>query len=107
MSEETTTETTVEVVQLTTIEVRQAEIDAYAANVANYENILATINGEWDVDLAHLKDVEAQEAARQCSMDRLQRLAELQLHDQVKNLLKTEIVERAKAQIILNSLLNS
>ena len=106
MSEETTTETTVEVVQLTPIEVRQAEIDAYAANVANYENILATINGEWDVDLAHLKDAEAQEAARQCSMERLERLAELQLHDQVKNLLKTEIVERAKAQMILNSLLN-
>jgi hypothetical protein len=107
MSEETTTETTVEVVQLTPIEGRKAEIDAYAANVANYENILATINGEWDVDLVHLKDIEAQEAARQCSMDRLQRLAELQLHDQVKNLLKTEIVERAKAQMILNSLLNS
>jgi hypothetical protein len=48
-----------------------------------------------------------QEAARQCSMDRLERLGELQLHDQVTNLLKTEIVERFKAQTILNSLLNS
>jgi len=107
MSEETTIEGTVETVQLTPIETRQAEVNSYLANVANYENILATINGEWDTDLAHLKNVEAQEAARQCSMDRLQRLAELQLHDQVKNLLKTEIVECAKAQIILNSLLNS
>jgi hypothetical protein len=104
MSEETTA---AETVQPTPIESRQAEVDAYATNIANYENILSTINGEWDTDLAHLKNVEAQEAARQCSMERLQRLAELQLHGQVKNLLKTEIVERAKAQIILNSLLNS
>jgi hypothetical protein len=107
MSEETTVETAVETVQLTPVEARQAEVNAYSANIKNYENILATINGEWDKDLAHLKNVEAQEAARQCSMERLQRLAELQLHDQVKNLLKTEIVERAKAQIILTSLLNS
>ena len=96
-----------EEVQLTAIEVRQAEVNAYAANIENYTGVLATINGEWDVDLAHLKNVEAQEAARQCSMDRLQRLAELQLHDQLKNLLKTEIVEHAKAQIVLNSLLSS
>ena len=105
MSEETTA--AAEKVQPTPVELRQAEVDAYATNIANYENILSTINGEWDTDLAHLKNVGAQEAARQCSMDRLQRLAELQLHDQVENLLKTETVERAKAQIILDSLLNS
>ena len=107
MSEETTVEAAVEAVQLTPIEARQAEVNAYVANITNYENILATVNGEWDKDLVHLKDVENQEAARQCSMNRLERLGELQLHDQVKNLLKTEIVERTKAQLILNSLLNS
>ena len=93
--------------QPTIIESRQAEVDSYTTNVANYQNILATINGEWDTDLVHLKDLEPQEAARQCSMDRLERLGELQLHDQVQNLLKTEIVERTKAQLILNSLQNS
>ena len=98
---------TEETVQPTAIESRQAEVDSYTVNVTNYQNILASINGEWDADLVHLKDLEPQEAARQCSMDRLQRLGELQLHDQVQNLLKTEIVERAKAQLILNSLQNS
>jgi len=100
-------EITIETVQLTPIEVRQAEVNAYESNIENYENILRTINGEWDEDLAHLKNLESQEASRQCSMERLERLAELQLHDQVKNLLKTEIVEKTKSQIILNSLLNS
>ena len=96
-----------ETAQPTAIESRQAEVDAYTTNATNYENILATINGNWDTDLMHLKDLEPQEAARQCSMDRLQRLGELQLHDQVQNLLRTEIVERTKAQLILNSLQNS
>ena len=93
--------------QPTAIESRQAEVDSYTTNVTNYQNILATINGEWDTDLVHLKDLEPQEAARQCPMERLERLGELQLHNQVQNLLKTEIVERTKAQLILNSLQNS
>ena len=92
--------------QLTPIQARQAEVNAYAANIVNYENILSSINGDWDEDLVQFKGLDMQEAARQCSMDRLERLGELQLHDQVTNLLKTEIVERFKAQTILNSLLN-
>ena len=103
MTEETTTET----VQPTSVETRQAEVDAYSANITNYKKILVSINGEWDNDLVHLKDLDAQDAARQCSMNRLERLGELQLHKQVENLLKTETVERTKAQIILDSLLNS
>lgn len=93
--------------QLTPIQVRQEEINMYSNNIKNYENILSTINGEWDEKLIHLKGIEVQEAARECSMEDLERLAELQLYNQVENLLKTEIVERFKAQIILNSLLNS
>jgi len=88
----------------TAIQVRQMEVDAYTTNINNYTNILSTLNGVWDNDLLHLKNVESQEASRQCPMDRLERLAELQLHDQLENLLKTEIVERFKAQTILNSL---
>ena len=93
-----------EEIQPTALEVRQMEVDSYTTNINNYTNILSTLNGVWDNDLLHLKNVESQEASRQCSMDRLERLAELQLHDQLENLLKTEIVERFKAQTILNSL---
>ena len=84
------------------IEARQMEIDSYSLNITMYSALLATLDGDWDDDLVHLKDVEVQEAARQCSMDKLERLAVLQQFDQVSNLLKTEIVERAKAQAILN-----
>jgi hypothetical protein len=93
-----------EQIQLTALEVRQNEVDSYSANVANYQALLATLDGQWDSDLIHLKDVEGQEAARQCPMDRLERLAVLQQYEQVTKLLKTEIVERAKAQAILNIL---
>lgn len=96
-----------DVIQPNPIEARQAEVDAYTTNIVNYENILSSINGDWDADLVQFKGMDMQEAARQCSMERLERLGELQLHDQVTNLLKTEIVERFKAQTILNSLINS
>ena len=87
--------------EITPTQARQMEVDAYSANVANYTALLATLDGDWDSDLVHLKGIEAQEAARQCPMDRLERLAVLQQYDQVTNLLKTEIVERAKAMAIL------
>jgi hypothetical protein len=87
--------------QITPLEARQMEVDAYSTNVINYQALLATLDGNWDADLVHLKGIESQEAARQCPMDRLERLAVLQQFDQVTNLLKTEIVERAKAAAIL------
>ncbi len=90
--------------QPTAVESRQDEVDTYTNNILNYERLLAILDGNWDSDLVHLKDIEAQEAARQCPMDRLERLAVLQQFDQVTNLLKTEIVERAKAAAILEIL---
>ena len=87
--------------QLTPKEARALEVASYEANVVTYQALLATLDGDWDDDLIHLKDVEGQEAARQCPMDRLERLAVLQQYEQVTKLLKTEIVERAKAAAIL------
>jgi hypothetical protein len=93
-----------EEITLTPKQVRQAEVISYEANIATYNKLLTTLDGNWDADLIHLKGLESQEAARQCSMDKLARLAVLQQFDQVTNLLKTEIVECAKAQAILNIL---
>jgi len=90
--------------ELTPIELRQSEVDGYSLNVEFYNALLLTLDGNWDADLVHLKEVEIQEAARQCPMDRLERLAVLQQFDQVTKLLKTEIVERAKAMAILEVL---
>ena len=91
-----------EQIELTAKELRQLEVDSYEANIAVYTTLLSTLDGNWDADLVHLKNIEGQEAARQCPMDKLARLAVLQQYDQVTNLLKTEIVECAKAQAILN-----
>jgi hypothetical protein len=90
--------------QLTPKQLRQLEVDSYKANIATYKALLATLDGDWDADLIHLKDLESHEAARQCPMNRLERLAVLQQYEQVSKLLKTEIVEGAKAEAILNVL---
>jgi hypothetical protein len=89
---------------LTTKQVREIEVASYKENIATYNKLLATLDGNWDADLIHLKGLESQEAARQCTTDKLARLAVLQQFDQVTNLLKTEIVECAKAQAILDIL---
>ena len=89
---------------LTPKEVRQAEVNQYKANIETYKTLLDTLDGEWDADLIHLKELEIQEAARQCPMNKLARLAVLQQYDQVLGLLKTETVECAKAEAILNIL---
>ena len=97
MPEETT-------VPLTPKQVRQAEVNSYKNNIEIYTTLLATLDGNWDDDLIHLKTLEPHEAARQCSMERLPRLAVLQQFDQVTNLLKTETIEYSKALAILNIL---
>lgn len=91
-------------IQPTARQMRQREVDSYQANIDAYTTLLATLDGNWDADLIHLKGVEGQEGARQCPMDRLARFAVLQQFEQVSNLLKTETVECAKARAILNIL---
>lgn len=96
MAEETT--------PLTPKQLRQLEVDAYKTNIDTYTALLATLDGNWDADLIHLKDLEPHEAARQCSMDRIERLAELQQFEQFSYLLKTETIEHNKSKAILNIL---
>jgi hypothetical protein len=93
-----------EQVQLTARQIRQMEVDSYQANIDVYTALLATLDGNWDADLVHLKDIEGQEGARQCPMDRLERFAVLQQYEQISKLLKTETVECAKSRAILNIL---
>ena len=96
-----------EEIQLTALQVRQMEVDSYTTNIDNYTNIISTLNGVWDNDLLHLKNVESQEASRQCPMDRLERLAELQQYENISGLIRTEILEKTKSQAILNAMLSA
>jgi hypothetical protein len=95
MTEETQT-------QLTPRQIRQAEVDSYAANIAVYTALLATLDGNWDADLIHLKDLPAHTAAEQCPLNRIDRLAKLQQFEQVSRLLKTETLEWTKSKSILD-----
>ena len=87
---------------LTPKQIRENEVNLYKLNIDTYKTLLETLDGNWDSDLVHLKDLDAHEAARQCPLDRLDRLAVVQQYDQITNLLKTEIVEYNKAKAILN-----
>jgi len=50
--------------ELTVKQIRQLEVDSYKQNIAVYEALLATLDGNWHADLLHLKNIEGQEAAR-------------------------------------------
>lgn len=89
-------------VPLTAKQIRQMEVDAYAANIAVYTNLLATLDGNWDADLVHLKTLPAHDAAEQCPLDRIERLAKLQQFEQVSRLLRTETLEWTKSKSILD-----
>ena len=88
----------------TPLEMRQAEVDAYTANIATYTSIVSTLNGVWDKDLIQYKGVNHHDAARACPIERVERLAELQQFDHFSGLIKTEMIERAKANSILTVL---
>ena len=92
--------------QKTHLEIRQEEVDAYTNNINTYQAILLTLDGNWDADLVQFKGLDPHEAAKSCPMDKIERLAELQHHEQLSNLIKTEIVERSKSQAILTYLLS-
>ena len=91
-------------IQANEIESRQAEEDTYTKNIANYTAILNTMNGDWDDDLIHLKVIGGHEAVKLCPLERVERLSELLFHDQLQDLVRTETLERFKAQSILNVL---
>jgi hypothetical protein len=89
----------------TAIQLRQMEVDAYTQNIAVYQQILSTLDGNWDEDLLPFKNLEGQEAAKACPFDRIERLSELKHYDRISELIKTEIFERSKSQAILNALI--
>ena len=83
---------------------RTHDVYGYEINIANYEIVLPGLSGEWPERLLPLRDLSPHEAAARCDEDDVALLSELQQHDQVTRLLRTERVERAKSQRILDAL---
>jgi hypothetical protein len=82
---------------------RSYEVYGYDFNIANYTIVLASLSGDWPERLLALRDLPPYEAAARCSEDDVALLSELQQHDQVSRLLRSERVERDKAQRILEA----
>jgi antitoxin component of MazEF toxin-antitoxin module len=84
---------------------RTHEVYGYEINVANYQQMLTTLPTEWPAHLAEYRGMEPHAAAVACPNEHLEQLALLQQGERVSALLSTEIVERAKAQNILDALI--
>ena len=87
--------------ELTPYQARAAEVAAYKKNIDTYTTIVESIDGNWDEDLIQFKGMENHAAAGQCSLGRIERLAELQLHDHLQYLIRTETIEWFKSKSIL------
>lgn len=87
--------------ELTPYQMREAEVAAYKANIDTYTAIIESIDGTWDEDLVQFQGMDAHIAAGQCSLERIERLAELQLHDRMQYLVRTETIEWFKSKAIL------
>jgi len=83
---------------------RTHEVYGYDINIVNYEIVLAGLSSDWPERLLPLRDLPPHEAAARCDEDDVALLSELQQHDQVSRLIRTERVERDKSQRILDAL---
>jgi hypothetical protein len=83
---------------------RTHEVYQYDLNISNYQTILAASDGEYPEHLLALKDLPADQAVAQCPIEDLAELAELQQYFRVSQLVRSEIVERTKANGILQVL---
>ena len=80
---------------------RTYEVYQYDFNIANYQIVLAAGDGSYPEHLQNLVGVSEDQAVAQCSIDDLSELAELQQYARVSALIRSEIVERTKANRIL------
>lgn len=83
---------------------RTHEVYAYDVNIANYQTILSSSDGVYPDHLMALKDLPYDQAMAECPLEDLAELAELRQHLFVSNIIRSEIMERAKANSILNAL---
>ena len=93
--------------QFDPIAARQAEVAEYGAAIAMYKNVAASLPSEWPEHLMEYKNRSDKHAAiaEIDDLDDVTLVSELWAHDQAKAAIRSNIVERSKAQAILNALL--
>lgn len=83
---------------------RTNEVYLYDLNISNYQTILAASDGSYPEHLVALQGLPVEQAIAQCPIEDLAELAELQQYTRVSALIRSEIVERTKANGILQVL---
>lgn len=84
---------------------RTHEVYLYDINIQNYQTIISASDGEYPAHLMALKDLPQDQAIQQCPIEDLSELAELQQYARVSYLIRTEILERTKANSLLQVLI--
>ena len=90
-------------IQITPLEARRAEVAQYDANIAMYQQILATLPTEWPARLEQYKGSknEHEVAAQVEDLDDVVLLSQLLYADRCKASIRAEMLERTKAAAIL------
>ena len=81
---------------------RTHEVYQYDLNISNYQTILSASDGSYPAHLRALINLSDDQAVEQCPIGDLAELAELQQYTRVSKLIRSEIVERTKANSILS-----
>ena len=90
-------------IPITPLEARRAEVAQYDANIAMYQQILATLPTEWPEHLAQYRGTknEHEVAAQVEDLDDVVLLSQLLYADRCKASIRAEMLERTKAAAIL------
>ena len=89
------------------IKSRQDEIAQYAANIATYTAIVAATQGEWPSHLVEYKGAtnKHEVIGKIEDLADVELLADLWTHDEAKAAIRTETLEKRKAEAILATLI--
>jgi hypothetical protein len=92
--------------QITPLEARTAEVAQYEANIAMYTTILLGLPTEWPAHLEQYKGVTDKHAVIGTieSLDDVELLSDLWAADDCRKAIRTETLEKRKAEAILNVL---
>ena len=93
---------------LTPLQIRQAEVAQYEANIAMYKTILAELPTEWPERLLKYRNTteKHKSAGEVDDLDDVSLLSELWYADECFKAIRSETVEKTKSQAILNTLQN-
>jgi hypothetical protein len=89
------------------VQSRQDEVAQYDQSIAMYQSVASGLPSEWPAHLVQFKgrtDTHAAIAEIE-DLDDVQVVCDLWAHDQAQAAIRSNMVERAKAQAILNAML--